>query len=464
MGPAAGNQPGGTARGGTSQARARAAGDGAKSEMDIIRNVALRQKHPDGALLVTAKELAAVLTDYLKIIPGVTKVAVGGSIRRWRETVGDIDLLVVAADPNQVFTAMSDHPLVANMAEKGEKRARYHTRWGIDVDLEMVPEDTFCLALHKSTGSMAHLSRLYALASVRGDDFYRLILERTGAAPDEKSIYAALGLAYIPPEMREDRGEIESARQHDLPRLVEPGEIAGDLHLHTSWSDGLASIEQMARRAQEKGYRYIAVTDHSQSLKIAGGLSLARLAEQHAAIQRLNEAYAQNNDEFRILTGIEVDILPGGELDCPDEILARMDIVVASVHRTFKMEREAMTRRIIKAIENKNVDIIGHLTGRLLGRRQAYALDLEKVFDAAAACGTILEINSSPDRLDLNDGNARAARDKGIKLAINTDAHNLPRLDEMSFGVAVARRAWLTAADIVNTMPLEKLLRHIQNK
>jgi len=439
-------------------------GFGVKLEMDIIRNVEMIEKQSGNALLVTARELAAELTEYLQIIPGVTKVETGGSIRRWRETVRDIDLVVAAGDPRLVFDAMTEHPRVTEVAEMNEKRAKFHTRWGIDVDLEVVPEEMFFLALHKNTGSKAHLVRLYEMLDVEDANFARSIIYRTAAIPDEKDIYAALDMPYIPPEIREDRGEIEFALKNNLPKLVEPGDILGDLHVHTSWSDGLASIEQVVKRAKDKGYQYLAITDHSQSLKIAKGLSLDKLKEQHREIRRLNEKYAKKNEEFRILAGIEVDILPNGELDCPDEILEDMDIVVASIHRAFRQDRETMTKRIIKAIENKNVDIIGHLTGRLLGRRNEYALDIERVLDAAAGCGTILEINSSPDRLDLNDINARLAKDKGIKMAVNTDAHDLKRMDEMPYGVAVARRAWLEAGDVINTMPLEKLLRYLEKK
>lgn len=439
-------------------------GMGVKLEMDIIRNVEMIKRRSGKVLLATARDLAAELTEYLKIIPGVIKVEVGGSIRRWRETVGDIDLVVAAEEANEVFEAMASHPRIKEVSEKAANRAGFYSWWGIYVELEVVPEEMFFPALHKSTGSKAHLSRLQEKFGVKGVDFTRLVMERTGIMHGEEDIYAALGMPYIPPEIREDRGEIECALKDSLPQLVKQGDIVGDLHIHTSWSDGVASIEQVVQRAKEKGYKYLAITDHSQSLKIAKGLSLEKLKEQHREIALLNEKFDENNEEFRILTGIEADILPGGELDCPDEILEKTDLVVASVHRAFKQDREKMTGRIISAIKNKNVDIIGHATGRLLGRRDGYALDMERVLDAAAACGTILEINSSPDRLDLNDVNARSAKAKGIKIAVNTDAHDLKRMDEMPYGIAVARRAWLEAGDIVNTMPLDKLLAYLDKK
>ncbi|OPY58603.1 MAG: DNA polymerase/3'-5' exonuclease PolX [Pelotomaculum sp. PtaU1.Bin035] len=429
-------------------------GMGVKSEIDIIRNIEMQKNRSGRVLLVTAKELAGELTDYLNVLPGITVVEAGGSLRRWQETVGDIDLVVGAEDAEPVFEAMARHPRVKRIVEKGENLARFRTWWGIDVDLVVVPEELFFLALHKSTGSKAHSLRLQGLFSGKGMDLR--------PASNEEDIYASLGMPYIPPEIREDRGEIEFALKNNLPRLVDIGDIKGDLHVHTSWSDGRCSIEQVVARAKEKGYEYIAITDHSQSLKIARGLSLEKLKEQHREIQRFNEVYNEKLGGFKILTGIEVDILPKGGLDCPDEILEGIDVVIASVHRAFKQDRDTMTARIISAIENKNVDIIGHLTGRLIGKRDEYDLDVEKVLDAAAVCGTILEINSSPDRLDLNDVNARIAKSKGIKLAVNTDTHDLKRMGQMPYGVAVARRAWLEPGDVVNTLPVDKLLRYFR--
>jgi len=430
-------------------------GMGVRREMDIIRNVEMRRNQSGRFLLVTARELAGELTEYLKAVPGVTRAEAGGSLRRWQETVRDIDLVVSAGNVNSVFEAVASHPRVRKVAKMSGNRAEFQTSWGISVDLEVVPEEMFFPALHKSTGSKAHYRRLQELPGAP------VVINNTAGATCEEDIYAELGLPYIPPEIREDCGEIESALENSLPKLVELKDIKGDLHIHTSWSDGLCSIDQMAERAKDKGYQYLAITDHSQSLKIARGLSLEKLKEQHREISRLNEIFGEKGEGFRILAGIEVDILPGGGLDCPDEILKEMDIVVASVHRAFKQDRETMTARIISAIENKNVDIIGHPTGRLIGSREEYDLDLERVLDAAAGCGKIMEINASPDRLDLNDLNARLARSKGIKVAVNTDAHDLRRMDEMPYGVAVARRAWLEAGDIVNTMPLEKLLRYL---
>lgn len=435
-------------------------GMGSKTENELIRNIENLNNRTGRLLLATARDLAEEFTGYLEVLPGVIKVEAGGSLRRWRETVGDIDLVVAAADPRSIMQAVASHPKVKEIVDEGRNRARFQTFWGITVDLEVVPREFFEPALFRSTGSHAHYRRLEGLFADKGITFNAGVVGNTGEALDEPDIYALLGLPYIPPELREDRGEVEAALQKSLPKLVELGDIKGDLHVHTSWSDGLNSIERVAARAREKGYQYIAVTDHSQSLKIARGLSLARLKEQQDEIRSLNEKF----EDFRVLTGIEVDILPRGGLDCPEEILKEMDLVVASVHSAFKQDRETITARIISAVENENVDIIGHLTGRLIAHREGYALDVERVLEAAASCGTILEINSSPDRLDLNDMNARRAKEKGIKIAINTDAHDLKRMDEMVYGVAVARRAWLEPGDVLNTMPGPELMKFLGNR
>ncbi len=433
-----------------------------KSEKEIIRYIELKKDRGGRVLLAMARDLFMELSDYIKMLPGVVRVEVGGSVRRWQETVGDIDLVAAASDPQSVFDAVATHPRVREVVEKDQSRARFQTYWGITVDLEVVPEEAFVPALFFCTGSHAHLRRLQSFLAGKGANLDPASIANVCREPlgDEREVYASIGLPYIPPELREDRGEVEAASEHRLPDLLELGDIKGDLHIHTSWSDGLCTIEQVVARARQKGYEYIAVTDHSQSLKIAKGLSLNRLKEQHHEVMSLNKKL----DNFRVFTGIEVDILPKGGLDCPDNILKEVDLVVASVHSAFRQDSETMTARIISAVENKNVDIIGHLTGRLITRREGYALDLERVLEAAASCDTILEINSSPARLDLNDVNARMAKEKGLKVAINTDAHDLKRMDEMVYGVAVARRAWLETEDVVNTLSAGALVKYLKDK
>jgi DNA polymerase (family 10) len=431
-----------------------------RTEDEIKRNIELRRNQAGRALLDLAVSLAAELKGYLELLPVVTRVETGGSLRRWKETVGDIDLVVASEDPQTVIDSLAGHHRVSKILEKGYDGAKFQTTWGITVELEIVPEEVFALALFRNTGSHAHFEKLQGVFKKKGNPVIAGMLGSTAGEKAEQDIYAMLGLQYIPPELREDRGEIEAAMEKGLPDLVTLDDIKGDLHVHSTWSDGVADIGNLVERAKAKGYEYMAITDHSRSLHIARGLSLEKLQEQHEVIRELNK----KEDNFQILTGIEVDILPKGDLDCPDEILKEIDVVVASVHSAFKQDRDTMTNRLISAIENRNVDILGHPTGRLLGQREGYALDLEKVLDAAASYGTILEINSSPNRLDLSDINARRAREKGIKLAINTDAHDLKRLDEMPYGVAVARRAWLEEDDVVNTMPAGKLLKYIRRR
>jgi len=435
-------------------------GIGVRTEDEILRYIEMRQNQAGRALLNLARHIAGELTGYLELLPVVSRVGVGGSLRRWKETVGDIDLVVASEEPRTVIDSLTGHHMVSEVLKRGHDGAKFQTKWGITVELEIVPEEVFALALFRNTGSHAHFEKLQDIFNKKVD---LSSVTWPGDVREEKAehhIYDMLDLQYIPPELREDRGEIEAAMEKRLPGLVKLEDIKGDLHVHSNWSDGVADIKNLVERAKAKGYEYIAITDHSRSLHIAGGLSLEKLQEQHELIRELNK----QQENFRILTGIEVDILPKGDLDCPDEILKETDVVIASVHSAFKQDRETMTARLLSAIENRNVDIIGHPTGRLLNQREGYALDLERVLDAAASCGTILEINSSPNRLDLSDINARRAREKGIKLAINTDAHDLKRLDEMIYGVAVGRRAWLEEDDVVNTMPAGKLLKYLRRR
>ena len=464
-------------------------GLGVKTEQDILRHIEMVRRRAGRILLGAARELAAELADCLREAPGVLRVEVTGEVRRWRETVSSIRLLAVADEPGPVLETLLHHPRTKEVLAAEDDLLRVFTWWGVPVELRVVDESEFGCALLHDTGGPEHYRHLQRLAAERGwrltgrglypdagdgaagavpdagagrpasgggaarGDFVR---KGTGGLPEaEADIYLRLGLTPVPPELREDRGEIEAAAAGRLPDLLKPGDIRGDLHVHSDWSDGVNPITRLVQRAREKGYRYLAVTDHSRSLNIANGLSLERLKEQHELIARLN---AEMKD-FRILTGVEVDILPRGGLDFPDEVLADIDVVVASVHSGFRQDRETLTGRVLEAVKNEHVDIIGHLTGRLLGRREPYALDVERVLEEAGKNGKILEINSSPDRLDLDAEHARLARDCGVRLAIDTDAHDLNRLDEMIYGVSVARRAWLEKEDIVNTLELPDLLK-----
>ncbi|RKO67622.1 PHP domain-containing protein [Desulfofundulus salinus] len=454
-------------------------GMGVKTEQEILRSIELVRSRQGRILLPLAREMAGELAAYIYDTPGVYKVGVAGGIRRWQETVDEILLVAAAKDPEPLLNALAAYRRVREVLVREKDRMRVQTWWGVPVELRVVGLPAYGAALLWATGSAEHWRQLQALAEKRGyhldmrglvgKDFLSgndepALEDAPAPVPpvpgvplprEEEYIYRRLRLWPVPPELREGRGEVELAAGGDPPRLLEVKDVKGDLHVHTDWSDGANSILQMVQRAKEKGYRYVAITDHSRSLTVARGLSLERLQEQHRLIKELNE----KEKDFRILTGIEVDILARGGLDFPDEVLAEIDVVVASVHSGFRQDKETLTSRVLQAIENEHVDIIGHPTGRLLGEREAYALDVERVLEAAAKYGKILEINSSPDRLDLNEHHARLARDYGVKLAVNTDAHDLRRLDEMPYGVAVARRAWLGPEDVVNTLDLPDLLK-----
>jgi len=435
-------------------------GLGAKTELDIIRNIQMLRVHANKVLLGVAREITAGLVEYLKDLPEVKKVEPTGSIRRWRETVGDIDLLVLTGRPEILLEFFVKHPRVKQVLVREENRIKVITWWGVTVELFTAPEEEFWTTLLWSTGCREHYRELQLLARQKGLDLSpRAFVDRKGKPiniQSEEDIYRRLGLPFIPPELRENKGEIGYClKEGGLPRIIQVSDLKGDLHIHSNWSDGVASVEQIVEHARKKGYKYIAITDHSHSLKIAKGLSREQQLEQRRLIAAINE----KQDDVRVLWGIEVDILPNGKLDCPDDLLEQMDIVIASVHSHFRQDRETMTARILSAVQNKQVHIIGHLTGRLIGQREGYSFDVERIFEAATRQGKFLEINSSPDRLDLSEENARLAKEYGIKMAINTDAHDLRRMEEAPYGVAVARRAWLEPGDVINTFDLHDLLR-----
>lgn len=438
-------------------------GMGAKIEQEIVRNISRMKKQARRLPLGTARELALALYEYLEQMVKVEAVTVTGGIRRWAELVDSIDLLAVVRNPEdaaEILDAFVLHPVVGEVTWRDKDRVQAVSRWGMPVELIVVPREQYWFALLWSTGSEQHFRRLQMTAWRRGWrlDRFGLVSRRdrqTAMVSSEEDIYRLLGLQYVAPELRENHGEINAAIRGELPRLLELADIRGDLHIHTDWSDGACSIEEMVQQAREKGYSYLAVTDHSTSLKIARGLSRERLLVQFEKIRELNKQW----NDFYVLTGVEVDILADGSLDHPDEVLARADVVIASIHSGFKQDKDRITRRILAAIENDHVDIIGHPTGRLLGHREPYAVDVEEIIEAAARHNKVLEINASPDRLDLSEFYVQLARESGVLVAINTDAHDRRRLDEMIYGVSVARRAWLEPSHVLNTLPLPDLLR-----
>jgi len=384
------------------------------------------------------------------------RVVVAGSYRRRRDTVGDLDVLVTAKDGTAVGDKLVGYDNVAEVLAHGPTRTTVVLRSGLQVDIRAVPEASYGAALLYFTGSKAHNIALRSLANERRwklNEYGLFAGKRRIAGLSEEEVYRKLGLAFIPPELREDRGEIALARADKLPRLVALPDIRGDLHVHSDWTDGTTTIAAMAAEAQRLGYEYIALTDHSRRVAMVHGLDPARLSRQIREIDRLNAKF----HGFTILKGIEVDILKDGRLDLPDSSLSELDVVVASVHSHFDLPREAQTNRIIRAMENRHISIVGHPTGRLIGEREPYEIDMDRVISAARELGCALEINSEPDRLDLNDIHAHAAKMAGVKLSISTDAHSVDALQYMRFGVDQARRGWLTAADVLNTRSLAAL-------
>ncbi|NPV71569.1 MAG: DNA polymerase/3'-5' exonuclease PolX [Firmicutes bacterium] len=402
------------------------------------------------------------IADALRGVGGVERVDVAGSIRRRCETIGDIDLVASTTDPAGLIELFTSLPGVTEIVASGDTKASVKMEDIGQVDLLAVAPAQFVTALHHFTGSKEHNVRMRGMAKDRGLKINEYGIfdeeERPRGVSSEADIYRIFDMDYIPPELREDTGEAEAALEHRLPDLVEAGDIKGDLHVHTRWTDGTASIMEMAQAARGLGHEYVAISDHSKSLGVAGGLDEEELARQAEEISEVNARL----DGFRVLAGIEVDIARSGDLDLDDKTLSGLDIVTASVHSAFHMDEEAMTARIEKAMKSPHVDVIGHPTGRLIGRREPYQVNVGRLIDMAAKTGTFLEINASPDRLDLSDYWARQAIKAGCRLVINTDAHATTCLHDTRYGVAVARRAWATRHDILNTLPVDDLLEAIR--
>ena len=437
-------------------------GFGPKTEENILRSIEEYRRRQErfllGAILPVIDEIVA----YMKECDAVLRIEPAGSARRRKETVGDLDILVLSTRPEEVVERFVSMPRVTRVISQGTTRSTVIIGANLQVDLRVIPPESYGSALQYFTGSKAHNIKLRTIAVKKGYKLneYGLFDRETGeriAGETEESVYKALGLEWIEPELREDRGEIEAAMEGRLPRLVKEEEVRGDLHIHTKWSDGTGTIEEMAQKAMSLGLEYIAICDHSKSMGIARGLDEARLRKQMAEIDRLNEQL----EDFTVLKGIEVDIKADGSLDLPDSVLKDLDFVVASIHSGFKADERQMTERMIRAIHNDYVSAIGHPTGRIILRRRPYALNLDKVFEAAAEQGVLMEINAFPNRLDLNDINAKAAKEHGIVMSIGTDAHAPNHMEFLNLGVAVARRGWLEPGDVINTLPVDELLRKL---
>jgi DNA polymerase (family X) len=403
--------------------------------------------------LAVSEAEAEALVGYLQ---GSGRVVVAGSYRRRRDTIGDLDVLVTTKHGIAVGNKLTEYENVAQILAHGPTRTTVVLRSGLQVDVRAVPEESYGAALLYFTGSKAHNIALRGLANRHGwklNEYGLFSGKRRIAGTTEEDVYEKLGLSFVAPELREDRGEIAASQAGKLPRLVKLSDIRGDLHVHSDWTDGTVAIAEMARAAQARGYEYMALTDHSRRVAMAHGLDPARLTRQSHEIDRIN----QGLKDFTILKGIEVDILKDGSLDLPDSSLAKLDIVVAAVHSYFDLPRKAQTDRVIRALENPHVSILAHPTGRLIGEREPYEIDMDAVILAARKAGCCLEINAEPDRLDLNDVYAHAAKLAGVKIAVSTDAHSIDAFQCMRFGIDQARRAWLTASDVLNTRSLSEV-------
>lgn len=433
-------------------------GFGDKSAENVLRGLQRVSKRESRISVGRARPLVEELIGQLAPFSFVDNLTPAGSLRRWAPTIGDIDLMATSAEPERVMDAFVSLPQVSHILAQGPTKSSIISDNGLQVDLRIVDVEFFGSLLQHFTGSRAHNIELreYALRLGLSLNEYGIASVKTGERRsylDEERFYAALELDFIPPELREGGGEIEAARAHRLPALVTVSDIRGDLHVHSDWSDGGAPLEAMVEAARDRGYEYVAITDHSGGIGVAGGLSPDRLLDQISLIRRLD----REMEGIRILAGSEVDIKRDGSLDFSDELLAQLDWVIASVHSGFNQSEDQMTARMIRAIENPHVDAVAHPTGRLIGKREAYAVDLEAVFRAAARTGTALEINSFPERLDLVDTQARRAQELGVTLVVNTDAHAQVHLDNIRYGVAMARRGWAEPRAVLNTRSYEEL-------
>lgn len=431
-------------------------GFGAKIEEKILEELSRRATAEKRMKLITAEQFAEPLLNYLREANGVTRAIIAGSYRRRKETIGDIDILVTCRNSGPVMERFVTYDEVEHVLSKGKTRSTIVLRSGLQVDLRVVAEESYGSALQYFTGSKAHNIAVRHLAVKLGlklNEYGVFRGETYVAGRTEEEVYRTVGLPYIEPELREDWGEVEAAQQGRLPHLVTLADIRGDLHAHTKATDGQASIEEMAAAAKAKGYDYLAITDHTKRVTVANGMDAKRLAQQLEAIDRLNERLSG----MKILKSAEVDILEDGSLDLPNDILKELDLTVCSIHYKLNLSREKQTERVIRAMDNPYFTIFGHPSGRMIEERAPYAIDMERVMQAALERGCFLEVNAQPSRLDLNDVHCKMAKDMGLKVAISTDAHRTTDLDFMRFGVDQARRGWLEPSDVLNTKKWSEL-------
>ncbi len=434
-----------------------------KTEENILKGIEMikrnSMRHPLGRVLPVAQEIVL----FLSVNAPVEKIEIAGSIRRWKETINDIDIVAASKDQGAVMKVFTHMPDIKDVLMKGPTKSSVVRKEGIRVDLRVVEEESYGSSLAYFTGSKEHNIRLRKLAAEAGMEIneYGIFRGEDGiklGGREEEDIYDILGLQYVPPELREDTGEIEAAMKNSLPVLLDIADVKGDLHIHSNWSDGMLDLEEIVKESKERGYGYAAVTDHSKGLHVARGLTEERLIAQIRAIDVMNNRLR----DFRLLSGVEANIRTDGSLDVAEDILKRMDVVIASVHSGFKQTMERMTGRILTAMKNPYVSIIAHPTGRLLGERESYEVDMKEILRAAGDTGTSLEINSYPLRLDLAEPYIRTAKSLGVPIVINTDAHNAGHFDNMIFGVSAARRGWLEKHDVLNTLDCTQLLKRLK--
>ena len=437
-------------------------GFGERSEERILHGIALMEKRSGRMLLGHAYPVAEGVRQYVKDHAKLDFISLGGSLRRMKDTIGDIDILAGSNDVKMVMDAFISYPDVQEIVERGPTKAVVRLRDGTQVDLRVVEEEAYGAALQYFTGSKDHNIKLRSLAIEKGwklneyglfkKDLTEIVARRT-----EEDIYQALGLRIMPPELREDRGEIEAARNGTLPELIELQDIKGDLHVHTKASDGKATMEEYAWACRNRGYEYLGIADHSYGLRVTHGLSAKELSGNIDVAHHVSERV----EGLKVLIGAEVEILEDGSLDYPNDVLRELDFVIGAVHSKFNMERDEMTKRVVAAVSNDYLTILAHPTGRRLEQREPYQIDLERVMLAAKATGVCLELNAFPERMDLNDVNCRMAKEIGVRIAISTDSHSVPQLDHMLFGVATARRGWLEKKDVLNALPLKELVSYL---
>jgi DNA polymerase (family 10) len=443
---------------------------GEKHEQKLLKAIEDYRRISGRFLIDAAEDAADKLSEYLAKFPGIDRITPAGSLRRGRETVGDLDILVTGKacssedERQKAVEYIAKYPPLMSIIAQGDNKISFQLRHGMQVDVRLLPPESFGAAMQYFTGSKAHNVALRQRALKMGYTLNEYSLadlktEKPVAGKTEEEIYAKLKLDYIPPELRENLGEIDAAANHTLPTLITLDDLQGDVHMHTVETDGKNTIEEMAEAARARGYKYMAITDHSKNLAFANGLDDKRAVVHIERIRAANDKI----DDITIFAGIEVDILADGDLDLSDDVLAQMDLVIASVHSVFNQEPAKMTERLLQAVENPNTSIIGHPTGRLQLRRDAYRFDMDAILTSAAKHKVAMELNSYPDRLDLNDIHLRQAKQRGVKIVINTDSHHTSHLDKIRYGILQARRAWLTKDDVLNTLPTERFAKAMKH-